>query len=116
MTAHTSDRTHAVRHKNGYEVAIYIAPSHIDKLHSHDTAVRSGAQRAICLRFREECTRQYPGVKLNWVSWGDIEVTELHHAIHVPRSADDLQECDDCPSCDIGHHERCYTRRCAQAY
>ena len=126
--------THHVKHRDGWEVNLYIAPSLEARLRSRDSEVRDGARRSVCIRFREACKAAYPD---KWpyadgypfIEWGQLSISKLgpldppgssqpgptppSKPTPTPQGA--AQECtcpDSCVMCDLGDHARCH--RCAR--
>ena len=118
--------THEVTHRKDWQVHLYIAESLQQKLNSTNCSVRDGARQAVCIAFRKACKKKFPSFGIAFIEWHELVLRPLYVSAPQPpsyRSApvartpavngavDDEAgrepECDDCPSCDIGYHERC---------
>lgn len=115
--------THHVRHVGGYEVAIDISSVLFNRLHSHAYLVRTDARSIVCQRAMDAINDKYSThlefKSLSKVEWCQITVTKLvpppipAAASVVAKAAEDSDdECDDCPMCDTGYHERCRSGNC----
>jgi hypothetical protein len=105
--------THKVKHIDGWEANIYIAPSLQQQLKSRDEDKRNNARTSVCIRFNRACEKKFPKWNTSRrVEWDQIELTEIvplpptvkSRAIPTPVR---VQECDDCAWCDIGNHHQC---------
>ncbi len=104
--------THHVEHVFGWKADIYIAPSLLAKLQSRDADIREGARDSVCIRLRTACKHKFPEFDMARVEWGHLKLTPLHtsstpKSVPLASQPSDNRECDDCPSCDQGYHERC---------
>lgn len=94
--------THRVKHVDGYEAHIYIARSLFNKLHDRDPETRNRARSSVAIRTRKAFEAKYNDWNYNrFIQWDQIVLTALDS------ETTNKVECDDCPSCDIGYHERC---------
>jgi hypothetical protein len=115
--------THHVKHHLGWEANIYIAPSLEQQLKSSDSDTRDNARSSVCIRFLKACRKKFNG----WpgfyaVYWHEIKVTKLVPApvpaaksVVAATTEDSDDECDDCPMCDTGYHDRCRSGNCPVA-
>jgi hypothetical protein len=114
--------THRITHRRrDLSVEVVIPESVQQQLHAHDEDERRRARDSICIRFRKTCEQHYPIQSVpTYIEWSSLDIEQLgisqDSLRHPGRSVVDGEECDDCPSCDIGHHERCRSGYCPQAY
>lgn len=105
--------THHAKHFQGWRADIYIADTLLYQLNHGTPAERKRAQDSLCIRFRKACIANYGDSWArghNYVNWVDFRIVaiETQPASRIDDDDDDDDgECDDCPSCDIGYHERC---------
>jgi hypothetical protein len=102
--------THRITHKDGSEADIYIASTLQQQLDSQFLDARKRAQSSICINFREACSNQYDAAwarEHKFIDWNDLEIQPLVSLTQQYQESDDSGDCDECPSCEIGYHERC---------
>lgn len=96
--------THRVKHVSGYDAHIYIADSLLEQLNSRDQEARNRARSSVAIRTRKAFEAKYRDWRYNQrIEWDDLIITPLQQISNKKAEV----ECDDCPSCDIGYHERC---------
>lgn len=107
-----------VKHKDGYKVRLRVDPKIDKNLKDRDYVTRNIARDAICLQFRKACQKKYPGWNYGrHVQWHEILVTPVANKPKPEYRDDDPRECDECPSCEQGFHERCRSDEgCPQAF
>lgn len=117
--------THSVKHVNGWEVNLSIAPTHQAQLKSRDAAELRSARDSICIRFKKACQKKYPSFRSDQrIEWGQLTLTPLppmvdrtvYPRVDSPKGTAstpvpdvDRHCCDDdnCRVCDDGNHQWC---------
>lgn len=114
--------THRVRHKNGWEVEIYIATTLWQRLLSRNEEVRQRARTSVAIRVRTALGKKFPRFPVGaWLEWGDFSLVVIEpmvafaHSPEQPLAEQPAAEkhcCsyfheEACTNCDIGNHGFC---------
>lgn len=99
-----------IKHFNGWTVDIFVSDTVVANLQSKDIIIRERAQSHICVKSRKIFVVKYPQFPNRRIDWTHISMSKIDNTSDAPHKE---VECDDCPSCEQGYHERC-TKGCTQ--
>lgn len=101
-----------VKHIDGYVTKIFISPTVLANINSADDDLRNNARNHICVKVRKSFYNKYPQFPNQRIEWIKISMIPIDDSNNKPTSTKKFVECDDCPSCDQGYHDRC-TKGCS---
>jgi hypothetical protein len=97
-----------VRHKDGWEVDMYLSPKLRTALDDRDYEIREDARRAVCTRFRMACRSKYLRWPGYWVNWKDLVISVLEHMMEpVASRIQSAQSDNGDPHCKCDTPFRC---------